>query len=121
MLEEDTTLYQQISSNEILYSEENNENQWILGKDFLKNKEFALNNEEGELLIYCDERGYFTGELVIDYNTTLGINFSIEDWKFALILTGIILGINIIAYETKMIIEKNRNIRPNKIDNYYEN
>lgn len=40
MLEEDTTLYQQISSNEILYSEENNENQWILGKEFLEKNGF---------------------------------------------------------------------------------
>ena len=96
--------------------QDENKTIFILGKDFLKNKEFALNNEEGELLIYCDERGYFTGELVIDYNTTLGINFSIEDWKFALILTRIILGINIIAFVLYVFFRK----RKKTILNYSE-
>ena len=40
MLEEKTALYQQIYSKEILYSEETNENQWILGKEFLKKNGF---------------------------------------------------------------------------------
>ena len=81
---------------------------FILGKDFLTDKEFALNNEEGQLLIYCDERGYFTGDLVQDLNKTLDINISINDRAFALIITGLILAINIFAFLIYVILRKRK-------------
>lgn len=40
MIEEGTPLEKQISKEEVAYSEENNENQWILGRDFLEEKGF---------------------------------------------------------------------------------
>jgi hypothetical protein len=85
-----------------------NETIFILGKDFLTNKEFALNNEEGELLIYCDERGYFTGELETNLDKKFETNFSIKDWVFALIISGIIMVINIMAFLIYVILRRRK-------------
>lgn len=40
MIEENTPLYNEINSEEIFYSEEKNENQWILGRNLLEKKGF---------------------------------------------------------------------------------
>ena len=65
---------------------ENFENQIIIGKEYLENSDFAINNEEGKLFLYSNPIIYTKNETTCIEPPDTPTDLRIEAWQIAIIV-----------------------------------
>ena len=86
----------------------NFENQIIIGKEYLENSDFAINNEEGNLFLYSNPIIYtkIETECIDPPDNPTGL--LIEAWQIAIIVVLSVLGLNIIFFILYYLLKRRR-------------
>ena len=87
---------------------ENFENQIIIGKEYLENSDFAINNEEGKLFLYSNPIIYTKNETTCIEPPDTPTDLRIEAWQIAIIVVVSVLGLNIIFFILYYFLKRKR-------------
>ena len=74
----------------------NTKNVIVIGKNFFRDMQFSIDNEEKKIYFYSDNSEYFSGDIVDDFSSKP--NLTSDPFVTSLVVVGIVIFLNIVSF-----------------------